>query len=142
MEQSDIDILMAQAVTALEQGHSSSTVLDELLKHIPPHLYDEIRKRFNREVVALSSRTKPEEKKEKPSMTVSEMLSSLTQGAIDKFKNLFKAKPDVANAVKEAGQVFVKYGITVHTTSIEHDDLGRLAPQIGLDKGKSKGIGR
>lgn len=145
MEEHDITTLISQAIAALDKGFPSSAVLEELLKHVPEAQKDEVRKRFNREVVAYSTNTAQQKQAtaqdEKKNTSFTAVISLITHNVREKIQKLL-TRPDIDRAVREAGKVFARYGMTVDRTHVQEQDLGALAPMIGLAKNQQKEKGQ
>jgi large subunit ribosomal protein L13 len=102
---------------------------------------DKIRKRFAAALVKNKIR-EPKETSDIPPRNVLSRLQALlaipAKMAYDKVVNLMRSRPDLEQAVKQAGDILAKNGVLVEKIRIAEAELGTIQPSSGISSGQAK----
>ncbi len=137
-EDQQMDAMISQAVDAIEKGASPESVVGSLLESLPPHLQEKAKKRLRG---AIENRKPSAGSLEKPK-GLRALASLMAKQAFDKITSVLRTRPDVQRRVQEAGKTLMRNGVVVDMVRVSENDLGTLAPMLGVAQQKDRTVQR
>ncbi len=131
-EEQDVNQMVETAVNAAAKGASVEQLMEVMLASVSTEMRDKVRKRFT---AALAKRGLRAPKKDADLASrnalsrVRQLLAVTAKQAMERVRNLMRARPDIAASVQQAGQVLMKNGVSVDRIQISEAELGTLAPR-------------
>lgn len=140
-QEAQLDQVIAQAVQAASKGENVEQLLEVMLSTVSGKLKDQVKKKFS---AALKSKglRQPTGEADVPSKStltrIRLTLALSAKQALDRVLLLVRARPDVANAVKQAGQILAENGVTVDKIQISEAELGNLT-SVAVARSQTRG---
>lgn len=138
----EVDRLVAIAVKAAERGENVEQLQEVMFAELPAKMRESIRKKF---AAALQKKKLkvPAGEADIPSRAtltrMREFFAASAKAAVQRIANLIKSRPDLANAVREAGQALARSGVTLDKVQMSEADLGTLSPNKSIPRAQQVG---
>lgn len=129
-QEAQLDQVIEQAVQAAAKGENVEQLLEVMLSSVSGKLRDVLKQKFS---AALKKRglRQPSGEADIPSKStltrIRLALAISVKQAFERVLLLVRARPDVANAIKQAGQTLARNGVTVERIQISEAELGNLS---------------
>jgi hypothetical protein len=136
-EDQQINDMIAQAMDQVEKGANPEAVLGAILESLPAHQKEKVKKRFQ----AVIDQRRQKETKEKPK-GLKALASLFAKQTLDKIISVLRSRPDVQRKVQEAGKTLMRNGVVVDMVRVAENDLGTLAPMVGVAQQKDQTVQR
>jgi len=141
-QEDPLEQMINQAVAAAGKGENIEHLLEVLLLTTTSNKEkDKIRKRFAAALVKNKIR-EPKENTDVPPRNVLSRLQALlaipAKMAYDKVVALMRSRPDLEQAVKQAGDILARNGVSVEKIRIAEAELGTIQPSSGISSGQAK----
>ncbi|HEU5047943.1 MAG TPA: hypothetical protein VFT64_08895 [Rickettsiales bacterium] len=140
-QEAQIDQMIAQAVEAAAKGENVEQLQEVMFSNLPAGQKDKIKKKFA-EALKKRGLRQPSGEADVPSKsTLIRMklaLAVTARQAMERVMLLVRARPDVANAIKQAGQTLARNGVTVDRIGMSETELGQISP-VSVGQAQTRG---
>lgn len=140
-QEAQIDQMVAQAVEAAAKGENIEQLQEVMFSSLPSGQKDKIKKKFA-EALKKRGLRQPTGDADLPSKSalirMKLALAVTAQQAMDRVALLIRSRPDVAKAVKMAGQVLMRNGVKVDRIGMSETELGQISP-VAVGQAQTRG---
>jgi hypothetical protein len=141
-EEQELDGLIARAVQAAAKGENVEQVLEVMLSSLPASLKEKTRKKFAAALAKRGLRQPSGDPDIVPRATLSRIRIALqvtTRQMIERIMQLLRARPEIAEHVRQAGQALVRHGVAAdRVVPMSEAELGAIAPSA-VSAGRAQG---
>lgn len=145
-EEQQAEAMVARALAAIESGQQPEGVFNALLAGLPAHLQETIRRRVNGELEKRKNlrqqqideyQKQQKQQKEQGQTSALKVFSMaiaaklIGQQTLGRISALLNSRPDLQQAVKQAGEQLQRHGVQPDAQTISEAELGRVAPSVG-----------
>ena len=149
-EDQQAEMMVSRALAAIESGQQPEGVFNALLAGLPAHLQNKIRGRVNGELEKRKTRRQEQatehqkqlkEQKERgqgalKTFTMAIAARLIGQQTLQRITALMGSRPDISQAVRQAGMELHRQGVQPDTQAISEEALGRMSPSVTQGKGR------